>query len=246
MHLPPRRHPPEPPQTHAQTPALPQFHPRHRATKWPISFFSAVPSCAGECRFVRGDSVGNYATDPDLWGFCGARTRSSTRFPGHQEHLGNANGAARRAGPDRGASFSAAASSCGVIMLSWTTGTCASCYRRHARHLDEQQSRSPHFCPPPIQEKHSPPIPLTPASTRNTPPADPGIPATASDHARDATDGQHAPTDSAGAMTVIRGGPYAHRSSRSGVPVSHRASVARSFTLVDRIRECSAIPLASP
>jgi hypothetical protein len=42
--------------------------------------------------------------------------------------------------------------------------------------------------PPPIQEKHSPPIPLTPASTRNTPPADPGIPATASDHARDATD----------------------------------------------------------
>ncbi len=28
--------------------------------------------------------------------------------------------------------------------------------------------------PPPIQEKHSPPIPLTPASTRNTPPAGPG------------------------------------------------------------------------
>ncbi len=154
---------------------------------------AAVPSCAGECRFVRGDSVGNYAADPDLWGFCGATTRSSTRFPGHQEHLGNANGAARRAGPDRGASFSAAASSCGATMLSWTTGTCASCYRRHAWHLDEQQSRSPHCCPPPIQEKHSPPIPLTPASTRNTPPADPGIPATASDHARDATDGQHAP-----------------------------------------------------
>jgi Bacterial regulatory proteins, gntR family len=66
--------------------------------------------------------VGNYAADPDLRGFCGARTRSSTRFPGHQEHPGNANGAARRAGPDRGASFSAAA-----------------CYHRHARHLDEQQ-----------------------------------------------------------------------------------------------------------
>ena len=89
--------------------------------------------------FVRGDSVGNYAADPDLWGFCGATTRSSTRFPGHQEHPGNANGAARRAGPDRGASFSAAAISRGAIMLSRTTGTCASCYRRHARHLDEQQ-----------------------------------------------------------------------------------------------------------
>ena len=31
-----------------------------------------VPTCAGECRFVRGDFVGNHATDPDLWGFCGA------------------------------------------------------------------------------------------------------------------------------------------------------------------------------
>ena len=57
-----------------------------------------MPPCAGECRFVRGDSVGNYAADPDLWGFCGVTTRSSTRLAGHQEHLGNANGAARRAG----------------------------------------------------------------------------------------------------------------------------------------------------
>ena len=161
-----------------------------------------MPPCAGECRFVRGDSVGNYAADPDLWGFCGARTRSSTRLPGHQEHPGNANGAARRAGPDRGASFSAAASSCGAIMLSRTTGTCASCYRRHARHLDEQQPGHRIAAPPPIQEKHSPPIPLTPASTRNTPPADPGIPATASDHARDATDGQHAPND---ALMFVKG-----------------------------------------
>ncbi len=31
MHLPPRRHPPEPPQTHAQTPAPPHYHPGHRA-----------------------------------------------------------------------------------------------------------------------------------------------------------------------------------------------------------------------
>ena len=58
--------------------------------------------------FRFSDSVGNYAADPDLWGFCGARTRSSTRLPGHQEHPGNANGAARRAEPDRGASFNAA------------------------------------------------------------------------------------------------------------------------------------------
>jgi hypothetical protein len=78
-----------------------------------------VPPCAGECRFVRGDSVGNYAADPDLWGFCGATTRSLTRFPGRQEHLANVNGAARRGC----ASFSAAASSYGAIMLSRTTGT---------------------------------------------------------------------------------------------------------------------------
>jgi hypothetical protein len=30
-----------------------------------------VPTCAGECRFVRGDFVGTRAADPDLWGFCG-------------------------------------------------------------------------------------------------------------------------------------------------------------------------------
>ena len=128
----------------------------------PTFRFSAVPSCAGECRFVRGDSVGNYAADPDLWGFCGATTRSSTRFPSHQEHLGNANGAARRAGPDRGASFSAAASSCGAIMLSRTTGTCASCYRRHARHLDEQQPG------------HRPAAPAHPGEALTTDPADAG------------------------------------------------------------------------
>ncbi len=40
MHLPPRHHPPKPPQNHAQTPARPQFHPRHRATKWPIFFLT--------------------------------------------------------------------------------------------------------------------------------------------------------------------------------------------------------------
>ena len=74
---------------------------------------------------------------------------------------------------------------------------------------------SPPCCPPPIQEKHSPPIPLTPASTRNTP-ADPGIPATASDHARDATDGQHAPNaESARGVSSIRSGTGMHRLSSS-------------------------------
>jgi hypothetical protein len=85
------------------------------------------------------DSVGNYAADPDLWGFCGVRTRSSTRLPGHQEHLGNANGAARRAGPDRGASFNAAASSCRAIMLSRDHWHVRVVLPPACWHLDEQQ-----------------------------------------------------------------------------------------------------------
>ncbi len=93
------------------------------------------------------DSVGNHAADPDLWGFCGATTRSSIRSPGHQEHPGNANGAARRAGPDRDASSSAAATSRGTMMPSQATATRPSRYRRHARHLNERQPRSPHRCP---------------------------------------------------------------------------------------------------
>ena len=39
----------------------------------------------------------------------------------------------------------------------------------------------------------SPVTALTRASTRNTPPTRASLPATASDHAKDATDGQHAP-----------------------------------------------------
>src|ERR1035437_9357367 len=143
--------------------------------------------------FVRGDSVGNYAADPDLWGFCGATTCSSTRLPGHQEHLGNANGAARRAGPDRGASFNAAASSRGAIMLSRTTGTCASCYRRHARHLDEQQPGHRTAAPAhPGEALTTDPADAWPAPG-TPPPADPGIPAAASDHARDPRAAQHGP-----------------------------------------------------
>ena len=70
--------------------------------------------------------------------------------------------------------------------------------------------------PPPIQEKHSPPIPLTRVSTRNTP-TDPGIPAPASDHARDATDGQHAPNADYELVDGLSLGPVPTRISfRSG------------------------------
>ena len=66
--------------------------------------------------------MGNYAADPDLWGFCGTRTRSS---PGSQiARDTRATPTARRAGQNLiGASFSASASSCRVIMLPRTTGT---------------------------------------------------------------------------------------------------------------------------
>src|SRR5882724_516882 len=59
-----------------------------------MAMLAPVPPCTGECRFVRGDSVGSHRRGPDLWGFCGTRTRSSTTSPGHQEHPGNTNGAA--------------------------------------------------------------------------------------------------------------------------------------------------------
>jgi hypothetical protein len=36
---------------------------------------AAVPSCAGQCRFVRGFSVGIAAADAELWGFCGDARR---------------------------------------------------------------------------------------------------------------------------------------------------------------------------
>jgi hypothetical protein len=134
-----------------------------------------VPPCAGECRFVRGDSVGNYAADPDLWGFCGARTRSSTRLPGPRST--RATPTARRAGQDLIAVRASALPPvpAGAIMLSRTPGTCASCYRRHARHLTSDEQQPGHrTAAHAIQEKHSPPIPLTSASTRNTrSPADP-------------------------------------------------------------------------
>jgi hypothetical protein len=32
---------------------------------------AAVPTCAGECRFVRGVFVGAIAATHELWGFCG-------------------------------------------------------------------------------------------------------------------------------------------------------------------------------
>ena len=97
------------------------------------------------CRLVPGNAVSSVGI---LWGTtpqtrtCGDSVgRQHAAQPGSPatRSTRSTNGAARRAGPDRGASFSAAASSCGPIMLSRTTGTCASCHRRYARHLDEQQ-----------------------------------------------------------------------------------------------------------
>ena len=73
-----------------------------------------MPPYAGECHFVRGDSVGNHAVDPDLWEFCGAEDTRLSEVPGRQEHPGNATGAVRRPGSDHGATFGVAASSCGV------------------------------------------------------------------------------------------------------------------------------------
>ena len=41
---------------------------------------AAVPPCAGECRFVRGFSVGTTAGDPDLWEFCGGHPPTPRPF----------------------------------------------------------------------------------------------------------------------------------------------------------------------
>jgi ESX-1-secreted protein regulator len=43
---------------------------------------AAVPSCAGQCRFVRGDSVGIAAVDAGLWGFCGDARGPASRLGG--------------------------------------------------------------------------------------------------------------------------------------------------------------------
>jgi hypothetical protein len=37
-----------------------------------------VSDCAVECRIVRGDSVGDAAVNPDLWGFCGDAGRDGS------------------------------------------------------------------------------------------------------------------------------------------------------------------------
>ena len=76
-------------------------------------------------------------------------------------------------------------------MLSRITDRCASCYRRHARHLDEQQPGRRTAAPAHPGEA----LTTDPADAGQhpDPPADPGIPAPASDHGRNATDGQHAP-----------------------------------------------------
>ena len=47
-----------------------------------------MPDCAGECRIVRGLSVGDAAPDPDLWGICGdadMQVKMALRFPSARE-----------------------------------------------------------------------------------------------------------------------------------------------------------------
>jgi hypothetical protein len=67
---------------------------------------------------LRGGFCGELRHRPGLVGILWGEDTQLTRFPGHQEHLGNASGAARRAGPDRGATSSAAASFRGIMMPS--------------------------------------------------------------------------------------------------------------------------------
>jgi hypothetical protein len=81
-------------------------------------------------------------------------------------------------------------------------------------------------CPPRPGRRHSPPIPLTPASTPNRPlPPRPRHPATAGHHAGDITDGQPAPNDP---PCRFRAGG-ARTSSRPGlVQIIHSGAVRRS------------------
>src|SRR5450756_117356 len=41
-----------------------------------------VPTCAGKCRHIRGNLVGDVTADPDLWDFCGARASRNRRLSG--------------------------------------------------------------------------------------------------------------------------------------------------------------------
>ncbi|HEX6526043.1 MAG TPA: hypothetical protein VF070_39430 [Streptosporangiaceae bacterium] len=104
----------------------------------------------------------------------GPGTYSSTRFPGRQERLGNANGAVCPAGPDRGARLSVA---------------------RHAGHPDEQHPVTALLSRPRIQGgEYSPAAPAdTGQYPEHQPPADSGTP-TAGDRGGDVTvNGQDAP-----------------------------------------------------
>ncbi len=105
-----------------------------------------VPPCAGECRFVRGDFVGNHAADPDLWGFCGAEDMQLNRV----SRPSGAPGQCQRHGvpgrPGHGASFSVGAGSCRVIIGTPDHWHVHSALRaRYDRHLHEQQPRSPRY-----------------------------------------------------------------------------------------------------
>jgi hypothetical protein len=136
----------------------------------------------------------------------GPRTRSSTRFPGRQERLGNANGAVCRcAGQDliavRGSALPPVPA--GSYMLSRITGTHASCYYTACPASRRTATRSPRCCLARASREESThqPLPLTPASIRNTslPPAQ--APTTAGDRGGDVTERHDAPNaDSARKM----------------------------------------------
>ena len=104
----------------------------------------------------------------------GPRTRSSTRFPGRQERLGNANGAVCRAGliAVRGSVLP------GMPDIQTNVST-----------------RSPRCCLARAsgEESTHQPLPLTLGSTRNTSLPPTQAPTTAGDRGRDVTDGQDAP-----------------------------------------------------
>jgi hypothetical protein len=149
------------------------------------AMLAAVPSCAGECRIVRGDSVGSHRRSPDLWGFCGPRTRSPARHPGRQEHPGNASGAAPRQ------HLTAVRTSAPPRFLRVTdavraAGTRMPCPGPGAPGLLDRGNRSPsrRLAPASRRRRHSPPIPLTRASIPDRPlPPRLRHPATAGDHA---------------------------------------------------------------
>ena len=166
------------------------------------------------------------------WGICGEPRRGPGLVGilwdrGHAAHQGSqaarsiqAMPAARRAGQDDRVRASALppVGSCAVIHTARTTGTCAPSRRPACPASRRTATRSPRWylaCAP--REKYSPADPLTRASTRNTLLPTTQAPATASDHAADVTNKQHAPNADSVLSTARTGASCAaRRTSTSG------------------------------